>query len=191
MGVGFGQSRVADLAFQVFKTGLHPDWFATREFRRVSQRDWEADLRVIEGGHALVFRAGGVRLTEVLAGPDTILPEPGRLFHSTLRHERSALLRPAGTIEYHSCIEVERLDFEVFRHLSDEITLDSSGSRLFHRFRSPNRLAPPPVSHIRIAACVRNLTIHAFHTFPEECAIVRTQSLFELRSTPAKGSKEA
>jgi Protein of unknown function DUF2617 len=186
MGVGFGQSRIADLAFQVFKTALHPDWFATRQFRRIEQRDWEADLRVVEGGHAVVFRSGGVRLTEVLAGPDTVLPERGRLFHSTLRHERSALLRPGGTIEYHSCIEVERLDLEVFRHLSDEITLDTAGSRLFHCFRSANRLAPQPISHIRIEAQVRHLTIHAFHTFPDERAIVRTQSLFELKAPVLK-----
>ena len=38
MGVGFGRSRVADLTFQVFNRSLHPEWFATREFRRVEQK---------------------------------------------------------------------------------------------------------------------------------------------------------
>jgi hypothetical protein len=53
---------------------------------------------------------------------------------------------------------------------------------LFHRFRSSNRLAPPPLSHIQISARVTDLSVQSFHTFPDECAIVRTQSLFELKS---------
>ena len=46
----------------------------TGEFPR---REWEADVRIIEGGHAVIFGSGKVRLTEVLAGPETILPESG------------------------------------------------------------------------------------------------------------------
>ena len=94
MGVGFGRSSVADLTFQVFNRSLHPEWFATQEFRRVELKRWVADIRIVEGGHTVVFSSGPVRLTEVLSGPETVLPEPGRLFHSHLRRERSTILRP-------------------------------------------------------------------------------------------------
>src|SRR6185437_1188314 len=179
MGVSHGRSRVADLAFQVFSRSVHPDWFAVRDHLRLGKEGWEADLRIIEGGHAIVFRSGPVRLTEVLAGPETLLPEPGLLFHSTIRHERTATLRPSHAIEYQTCFEVERVDPEVFAHLSDEMTLDASQGRLFHRFAPLNRMAPAPVTHLRFEARVRGLIVHAFHSFPEEHAIVRTQSLFE------------
>jgi len=182
MGVGFGRSSVADLAFQVFNRSVHPDWFSTRKFRRVEQTGWEADLRIIEGGHSIVFRSGAVRLTEILSGPETILPEPGLLFRSHLRRERSTLLRPGGTIEYRSCLEVERVDVEIFNHLCDEIALDVSGQFLVHRFHSSNRLAPQPISHIQLNARVRDLSVQSIHTFPDERAIVRTQSLFELNA---------
>src|SRR3954452_24841820 len=105
MGVSHGRSRIADLAFQVFSRSVHPDWFAVREHTRVSQEGWEADLRVIEGGHAIVFRSGAVRLPEVLAGPETLLPESGLLFHSPIRHERTTTLRPSAAIEYQTCFE--------------------------------------------------------------------------------------
>ena len=179
MGVSHSRSRVADLAFQVFSRSVHPDWFAVREHTRVSQEGWEADLRVIEGGHAVVFRSGAVRLTEVLAGPETLLPESGLLFHSPIRHERTTTLRPNASIEYQTCFEVERVEPEVFKHLSDEMTLDAARDRLFHQFAPSNRMAPAPISHIRFEARIRGLTVHAFHTFPDEHAIVRTQSLFE------------
>jgi hypothetical protein len=182
MGVSSGRSRVTDLTFRVFNRTLHPDWFATREFRRVEQLGWEADVRIIEGGHAAVFHSGSVRLTEILSGPETTLPEAGLLFHSRLRRERSTLLRPGGTIEYQSCLEVEHVDLEIFRHLCEEIRLDGSRNRLFHRFQSSNRLAPEPISHVLFIARVNDLSIQSFHTFPDECAIVRTQSLFEVKA---------
>jgi Protein of unknown function DUF2617 len=184
MGVGFGRSSVTDLAFQVFNRSLHPEWFTTREFRRVEHKRWAADVRIVEGGHTAVFSSGPVRLTEVLCGPETVLPEPGRLFHSHLRRERSTILRPDGTIEYQSCLEVERVDIEIFRHLCEEIALNASGNLLFHRFPASNRLAPPPISHIQISARAGDLSIQSFHSFPDECAIVRTQSLFELKAIP-------
>src|SRR5262245_40702741 len=124
MGVSFGRSHVADLAFQVFGRALHPDFFAVRSHRRVGRGAWEAALRIIEGGHAIVWRSGHVRLSEVLAGPETALPEPGLLFHSAVRRERSTELRPGGGAEYQTCFEVERIDAEVFAHISDELTLD-------------------------------------------------------------------
>ncbi len=143
MGVGFGRSSVADVTFQVFNRSLHPEWFTTREFRRVEQKRWSADARIVEGGHVVAFSCGAVRLTEVLCGPETVLPEPGRLFHSHLRRERSAMLRPDGTVEYQCCLEVERVDVEIFLHLCEEIALTASGNRLFRRFPASNRLAPP------------------------------------------------
>jgi hypothetical protein len=186
MGVSSGRLRIADLTFQVFRRPIHPDWFATRAFRRVELRGWAADLRIIEGGHAVLFRSGSVCLTEVLSGPESVLPEPGLLFHCHPRHERTAHLRPGGLIEYQSCIDVERTDLEIFRHLCDEMTIDAARDGLFHRFRSANRLAAPPLSHLRVDARANTLAIHSFHTFPDECAIVRTQSLFELKPSLSK-----
>jgi Protein of unknown function DUF2617 len=186
MGVSSGRSRVADLSFQVFRRPMHPDWFTTRAFHRIEHRGWGADLRIVEGGHAVLFRSGPVCLAEILCGPETALPEPGLLFHCHPRHERSAHLRPGGLIEYQSCIEVERVDLEIFRHLCEEMTLDASREGLFHRFRTANRLAPPPISYLSIDARATTLAIHSFHTFPDECAILRTQSLFELKPSLSK-----
>ncbi len=183
MGVSSGRSRVADLVFQVFSRPIHPEWFAARQHCRVGQDGWDADLRIIEGGHVINFRSRTVCLTEVLSGPETHtrLPEPGLLFHTPLRRERNVVLRPGDALDYQTCLAVERLDPEVFAHLNDEIILDGRRGRLFHEFATANRLASPPISHIHIDARVRGLTVHTFHTFPAEHAIVRTQSLFEPR----------
>jgi hypothetical protein len=188
MGSSLGQSRVADLAFQVFGRTLHPDWFAVKAHRRVAVDGWLADIRIVEGGHAVIWRSGDVRLTEALAGPSAGLPEAGLLFHSPIRHERAASLRPGPGIEYQACLEVERIDPEVFAHLCDEMTLDAGRDRLFHRVADANRMAPSAISHLAFESRAKGLLVHAFHSFPVERAIVRTQSLFEAPlALPAPG----
>ncbi|WP_435008459.1 DUF2617 family protein [Tundrisphaera lichenicola] len=180
MGSSLSQSRVADLAFQVFGRTLHPDWFAVKAHRRVAVDGWLADIRIVEGGHAVTWRSGEVRLTEVLTGPSAALPEAGLLFHSPVRHERAAMIRPASGFEYQACLEVERIDPEVFDHLCDEMTRDAARDRLYHRWSDANRMAPPAISHVAFESRARGLLVHAFHSFPAERAIVRTQSLFEV-----------
>ncbi len=185
MGVSSGRSRVADLAFQVFGRALHPDWFSVREYRRMTQTSWEADIRIVDGGHAIIWVSGPIRFTEILSGPETPLPEPGLLYHSPIRHERSVTLRPNDRVEYQTCFEAERVDREVFAHLSDELILDASRGGLFHRFAPSNRLAPAPLSYLRVESRARGLSVQSVHTFPEERAIVRTQSLFEICPQPS------
>ncbi len=184
MGVSSGRSRVAELAFRVFARPIHPEWFAVHAHRRVACGDWLADVRLVEGGHVVHWQLGGLRLTETLVGPETPLPEPGLLFHSAVRHDRSAELRPAGLAEYQTCFDVEHLDPEVFRHLSDELAHGGDKRDLAVAYAPANRLGPSPLSRLHIEPRVRGLSIQVFHTFPDERAIVRTQSLFEVAGVP-------
>jgi hypothetical protein len=180
MGVSSGRTRIGDLSFQVFSRSVHPDWLGVRRHVRYTQAGWEADVRIIDGGHAVVWSSGSVRLSEVLAGPETTLPEPGLLFHSSVHHERSTALRPVERVEYQTCFAAERVEAEVFAHLNDELTLNPTRGGLYHRYSSRNRMAPSPLTRVYVESKPRGLSIQAFHTFPEERAIVRTQSLFEL-----------
>ena len=180
MGVSSRRSRVADLAFHVFGRAVHPDWYASRSHRRVSRTGWEADARIIEGGHAISWASGDARLTEILADTELFLPDSGRLFQSPVRRERSATLRPGARVEYQTCFEVERLDPEVFAHECEALALRGAPGDLFHRFAAGHRLAPAPISRLHLEPRGRGLSVSAFHTFPEDHAILRVQSLFEV-----------
>lgn len=179
MGSSTGRSRVADLAFRVFGRSVHPDWFATRAHRRVAVDAWQADIRLVDGGHAVAWRAGDVRLTEVLGPAGLPLPGAGLLLASPLDPEGDATLEPGSGVEYRASFEAERLDPEVFAHLAAEMTLDAGRDRLFHRSRGAGRLDPPAISHVAFESRPGGLLVHAFHSIPGELAVVRTQSLFE------------
>ena len=89
---------------------------------------------------------------------------------------------PGGGVEYQTCFAAERIDAEVFAHLNAELTVDAGRGGLFSSGGGSNRLAPTPLSRLYVEARPRGLSVQAFHTFPDERAIVRTQALFEVRA---------
>jgi hypothetical protein len=179
MSLGSGRSRVADLSLRVYSRGLHPDWFRTLAFRRVVQTGWEADIRLIAGGHAILFASGSARVAEILSAPAA--GGPTTIYDSALRAERMAHLHPAPGVEYQTCFAVERADHRVFAHLCRELELEADPQGLFHRQRADNRLEAAPLSRLRVEVRPRSLSVHAFHTLPDERAIIRIQSLLELK----------
>lgn len=184
MDVSSGHARVADLAFQVYKRPLHPEWFTIRGHRRFTQAGWDVDVRIIEGGHAIFWSCGPARVAEILNGSEGQLPCGGLLFASPIRQERSTKLRPATSVEYQACFSAERLDAQVFAYLCEEIRLDARREGLLHHFKPTSRLNPSPLSRVDIEPSASRLVIQTFHTFPDERVIVRTQSLFEFRTIP-------
>lgn len=180
MEVGPGGVRVGDRAFRVFGKPIHPEWFSVRAHQRFALGPWEADVRIVAGGHVVLFAAAGIVVAEVLGARESPLPIGGLLLDSPVDGERSESLRAGGNIHYQSCHDVERVDSELFRHLCDEARLDAGPGRLLHVFAPAHRFAPRPISLVRVDRLARGVSIQAFHSFPEERAVLRSQSLFEI-----------
>ena len=75
----------------------------------------------------------------------------------------------------------ERAD-HLFVIQSGEIELSREGPRqgLLQRFDSSGRIALGAISYIHVESRLRSLRVRAFHTFPDDYAIVQTRSLFEI-----------
>lgn len=180
MGVGPVRTRLGDGAFRVFGKAVHPEWFSVRAHERFALGPWEADVRIVEGGHVVAFSTAGGVVTEVLGARDAALPAGGLLVESPIDGEDSVSLRPIRRVSYQACHEVERVDPEIFRHLCDEAATDPGPGRLFHAFAASSRLAPRPIVHVRVDRLPRGVSVQTFHSFPDELAVLRSQSLFEI-----------
>lgn len=180
MTVQFARPDVAELTFQVFERSVHPELTAAFARRRFEQEDYTAEICIGEAGHVIAFCRPSVTLTEVAASRQQPLPTQRRSFRHALRGSRHrALHLPAG-IHYEVSFHVEDLVPEVFLNFHQELLIDSSRVELSHRFPSPTRFSPEPLSLIRADAQPASLLIHTYHTFPDNCAVVKSQSLFEL-----------
>lgn len=170
--------RVSELTFLLYPRPLHPELFETLATRQVRREDYTLTLWVTRTGHVITWRNRRICLTEV-TGCDTDLPGWGQLLRQRLRGERSDRVGSLPGVGYQSSFQVEVLPPEVFRHVHGEILADGGARGLLHAFEANHRLSLTPVGAIILDAWDGCLTLSTFHTFPDECTVVKTQTLIE------------
>ena len=180
MNVRFARPSVSNLMFCLFGRSVHPELFDVYAETILQKDQYTAVVRICEAGHTVEFRGGRNVLTEVATTVQQPLPQQRRLLEKKLRGQREESVEFNGGLRYQVSYQLEQLDPEVFLNFNEELLIDSTRAEIAHRFPTGNRLDPGPLSLIRIDACTHSLLIHAYHTFPESSAVVKTQSLFEL-----------
>jgi hypothetical protein len=179
MQVQFVRPSAFELAFRLYERAIHPELFDVFATSRLSGRNWVADVRISVAGHVVEFRDATQVVTEV-TGPVTLpLPDRGLCVGHRLGGSKDWTFDLSRGLKVHFSAHVEAVDAEVFRNLDQELSLDARNATLTFRFPGGHRLQPGPLSVIQIESLTRGVMIHAFHTFPDNCAVLRTQSLYE------------
>ena len=178
MSVPSLRPRVNDLVFQLYGRPLHPELFDILAVRKIQRPDYELTVHITRTGHVISWGNGKVHLTEVAAG-DQPLPDHRRLLHHRLRGERSDTVIAGHGVSYQTSFQVEVMTPEIFLHVHDEILADGGKRGLFHNFQPNHRLALAPLGFVSAEARAGCLFLSAFHTFPDELTVVKTQSLIE------------
>lgn len=180
MSVSSVRSSVSNLVFHLYDRSVHPELFDAFAGTAVGRKAFQADVVICDAGHVVSFRHGDRTVTEVTTARQQPLPQRKRLLDKRLKGNREESLQLEGGLQYHVSYNLEQLEPEVFLHINEELVMDCGHADVAHRFPPGSRLSPGPLSLVRIDAGTRSLLIHAFHTFPENCAVVKTQSLYEL-----------
>jgi hypothetical protein len=183
MNVRFARPAVDQLTWQLYGRGLHPELFDVSSQVSLDRPHYLIDARICEAGHVIEIRQSESVITEICAEARPEWPKRGRSIHTPLRGARDIIARPYEMIEVRASAHVEVLEPEVFERVSAEFRQDRRRASLSVVFGSRNRLRPEPISLLFIECSPRAVNVHAFHTFPEEYAIVRTQSLCRFLST--------
>ena len=173
--------KIAELVFQLYGRSLHPELFDIRESRVVQRGDYGVKLDVTTAGHVITWRHKGLTLTEVAAHAAQPLPQKRRLLNYKLRGERHDRLECRGGSTYQMSFQLETVEPELFWSFQNELTRDAEQRGLLYCFNNKNhRFALGALSFIGVESRQRTLMVQAFHTFPDDYAIVKTQSLFEI-----------
>ena len=172
--------KVAELVFQLYGRPLHPELFVIHQSRRVKRGNYEAKIEITSAGHLVTWRYGGLTLTEVAAAANNPLPVKRRLMSHKLKGRSSDSLECRGGVKYKVDFQLETVEPEIFRYFQQELVEDSLRQGMLHRFDSGGRLAFGAMSYVNIETLDRELTVQAFHTFPADCAIVKSRSSFQL-----------
>jgi len=171
--------RASELVFQLYGRMLHPELFEICTSRDIDRGGYSATIAITGFGHVVTWRNGGLTLTEVATAAGEPLPLKRRLLAHRIGGERSDRLECRGGTAYQTCFQLERADADVFWTLQQELATAGTKRGFLHRFESPGRMALGAVSWIDVETRPRSLFVQAFHTFPDDLAIVKSQSFFE------------
>lgn len=172
--------RVSELVFQLYGRPLHPELFDILAVRRFEREDYDLRVWITRTGHVITWENPDVLLAEATAA-EPLFSDARRLLNYRMRGEHSATLPCCHGIVYQTSFQVETLAPEIFLHVHDEILADGGKRGLLHNFQPNHRLAIAPLSHIIVEARPGCLLVSAFHTFPDENTIVKSQTLIERR----------
>jgi len=145
----------------------------------VPREKYEAKIDITGTGHVVTWRHAGLILTEVTTSALHPLPERRRLMNYRVKGERSDRVECRGGICYQVTFQLERVEPELFWTLQEEFARNSPHHGLLHRFDSSGRIALGAISYVGIETRLRSMTVQAFHTFPDDYAIVKSHSVFQ------------
>ena len=172
--------KVAELAFQLSGRCLHPELFDVHQTQTVERAEYSAKIDITSAGHVVTWRYQGITLTEVAASAQHPLPQKRRLLRYRLQGQRSDRIECRGGVVYQVSFQLEPVAPEVFWTFQQELVDDGQQQGMLQTFDSSGRMAIGALSYIHVESRSRSLLVQAFHTFPDDYAIVKSQSLFQL-----------
>ena len=172
--------KVAELAIQLYGRSLHPELFKIYKTRQIERGSFSAKIDVTSAGHVVTWRYAGVTLTEVAAAAHHPLPKRRRLMSYRLRGEHSHREECRGGVIYDVRFQLEPVDPEFFWTSQRELAESGETNGLLHRFDSSGRMALGALSYVNVETRERHMSVQAFHTFPDDHAIVKIESRYQL-----------
>jgi len=182
MPVHFARPDIADLVLCAFERRLHPELFECRAVTQLQRNSITLTLKLCTAGHWIELAYRDRFLTEAMSERQIPLPNVKRVCEHRIKGGRTQTYPLSSGVSYTSSCQLERLEPAVFLQAHEELVLDCRQAQLSIAVPSANRWSPGPVSLIRTELGRDSVLIHAFHTFPEFCAVVKTQTLLEAPS---------
>jgi hypothetical protein len=172
--------KVAELAFQLYGRPLHPELFEVVETCTIECGSYAAKIDITAAGHVVTWRYAGLTLTEVAASAHQPLPKMRRLLSHSLKDRRNDGVQCRGGVSYRVQLQSRTSDPKSFWTFARKLNLEERKRGLLHRFDTNRRITSGAISYIDFKPRDCELFLRAIHTFPDDYAVVETQSLFKL-----------
>lgn len=172
--------KVAELTFQLYGRSLHPELFEIYSSRKLERGGYSAKVDITSAGHVVTWRYAGLTLTEVAASAQHPLPQKRRIMSYKLKGERQDRVECRGGVMYQMSFQLETVSADIFWHFQQELSRDGERQGMLYQFDASGRMSIGALSYVNVETRNRSLLVQAFHTFPDDFAIVKSQSVFEL-----------
>jgi len=170
---------ISETSYRFFDRPLHPELFSPAVSGKVRTSRYEMAIGICQGGHFAQVTSNGKTLAEVTAPDSQVLTTFGLQQTYFFNDEEELIVEVDKPFAYHFAGQVDAVDFPIFTRVQLELEMAASRAFLSYVFPAPHRLLSGPLSLIQVEGNEHMLTVHTFHTFPEDLVVLRTQSLYE------------
>jgi hypothetical protein len=176
--------QAIDLHLFLFDRALHPELFHHYANYRVEQGRYHADVWIIGLSHVITVTVGRKSLTELLCPDSEVLPTRGVLTRFRLKGERDLERHAPDGWHYMVSSQVETMDEPLYKSVHTDLVRHATKRGAYYEFERWAEGDLVPFTYIDHEARDSEFHVHAFHAFPQERTLVKTQSILEL---PAPG----
>lgn len=170
----------ADLHLYLYDRPLHPELFRHYADYRVNQVRYHADIWFVGLSHVVTVTAGQRSLTEVITANVDVLPSRGVLTRFRMKGERDLERKSPEGWHYMISSQVETMDEPLYKSVHNDLIKHATKRGWLSVFDQWADGDLAPFSYLDHEAWDGQFHIHAFHAFPAERTIVKTQTIFEL-----------
>jgi hypothetical protein len=187
--LGTTKQRSSDLNFFLYRRALHPELFHIFLDKHIRYGNFQADIWVIGLSHVVTIQSGGNIVTELTAVPSELLTDRNLVTQFRFRGERDFQYRFGDNIHYIFSSQVEEMTEHIFRTTYRDLIRYAKQKGMFVPYPQWAISGLEPFSFIDYETRASELHVHAYHAFPGEWRILRTQSIFE--TSPGAGAPKS
>lgn len=163
----------------VFERSVHPELIETLCQTTIPVGRNQATLRISRYGHAIEFRTNNRIVTEIATSKFAPLPTLGRMVDRRLIGYRTHMVDSLG-LRYHCSYQLDSVPAEVYLQVHREMEVDARKAILKASLPGSTPSSPDCLSYLMSDLLPEGLVIHSFHTYPDNGAVLRIQTLFEV-----------
>lgn len=170
---------IHELTFTLFQRPLHPELFTIYARRHLKTDRYEMMLWATGCSHVVSVCSSDVCLTELISQPGQLLPRRGLIERFQFRGQRSHKCTLSRGLSYMTDFQVEKMSPNLYRQSHLDLQRFARNRGLFVTFPKINSEGLEPFTYIDFEARREELHVHAFHAYPDQVTIIKTQSLFD------------
>lgn len=172
--------KIAELTLQLYGRSIHPELFDVHASKVYQRARYEATVQITSTGHVVIWRHQGLTLTEVATAASYPLPQRRRLMAHPVGADRTDKLECRGGARYEVQFAQEPVETGLFSIVQTELSRCGDKEGLFYEFGRSARLGMGALSYIHVESRDRTFKVQALHTFPDDCAIFKSQTVLRL-----------
>ena len=177
--LGLTKQRSSDINFYLYRRALHPELFHIYLDRHISYSNFQADIWIIGLSHVVTLQSGDMMVTELTTVPNELLTDRNLVTQFRFRGERDFQYRFNDSIRYIFSSQVEETTEHIFRTTYRDLVRYAQKKGLYVPYSQWATNGLEPFSFIDYETRQYELHVHAYHAFPGEWRILRTQSIFD------------